>query len=120
MSSSRAIDAIFAEATERKAIPGVVATAANAGGVVYEGAFGSRDLTTGAARTTDTVVWIASMTKAVTATAAMQLVERGKLSLDAPATAVVPDLKAAQVLEGFDAASRSCGRRSAPSRSATC
>ena len=104
MSSSKAIDAIFAEATERKAVPGVVATAANAGGVVYEGAFGRRDLTTGVAMTTDTVVWIASMTKAVTATAAMQLVERGKLSLDAPAAAVVPELKAAQVLEGFDAA----------------
>jgi len=104
MSSSKAIDAIFAEATEQKAVPGVVATAANAGGVVYEGAFGRRDLTTGVAMTTDTVVWIASMTKAVTATAAMQLVERGKLSLDAPAAAVVPELKAAQVLEGFDAA----------------
>ncbi len=32
--------------------------------------------------TPDTVVWIASMTKAVTGAAAMQLVERGKLSLD--------------------------------------
>lgn len=66
-------------------------TAATARGVVYEGAFGRRDLTTGVAMTPDTVVWIASMTKAITATAAMQLVERGKLSLDAPATAAVPE-----------------------------
>jgi CubicO group peptidase (beta-lactamase class C family) len=36
----------------------------------------------------DTMVWIASMTKAITATAAMQLVERGKLALDAPPDAV--------------------------------
>jgi CubicO group peptidase (beta-lactamase class C family) len=103
MPSSKTIDAIFAEATERKAIPGVVATAANAGGVVYEGAFGRRDLSTGTPMTVDTVVWIASMTKAITAAAAMQLVERGKLSLDTPAAAVVSELNAAKVLEGFDA-----------------
>lgn len=91
----KSVDAIFADAVERKAIPGVVGTAATtaatARGVVYEGAFGRRDLTTGVAMTPDTVVWIASMTKAITATAAMQLVERGKLSLDAPATAAVPE-----------------------------
>jgi CubicO group peptidase (beta-lactamase class C family) len=34
----------------------------------------------------------------------MQLVERGKLGLDAPADRVVPDLAKARVLEGFDAA----------------
>ena len=54
--------------------------------------------------TRDTVVWIASMTKAITATAAMQLVEKGKLALETPATTVVPQLAAARVLEGFDAA----------------
>jgi CubicO group peptidase (beta-lactamase class C family) len=97
------IDTMFRDAVERRAMPGVVAMAANANGIVYEGAFGRRDLTTNAAMTPDTVVWIASMTKAITATAAMQLVERGKLALDAPASAVVPELKAARVLEGFDA-----------------
>jgi methyl acetate hydrolase len=98
------IDTIFRDAFERKAMPGVVAMAADATGVVYEGAFGRRDLTINAPMTLDTVVWIASMTKAITATAAMQLVERGKLSLDASAAAVVPELNAAKVLEGFDAA----------------
>ena len=53
--------------------------------------------------TPDTVVWIASMTKAVTSAGAMQLVEQGKLDLDAPAAKVVPEIGAAQVLEGFDA-----------------
>ena len=43
------------------------------------------------------------MTKAITAAAAMQLVEQGKLSLDAPIGKVLPDLAAPQVLEGFDA-----------------
>ena len=56
--------------------------------------------------TLDTVVWIASMTKAITAAAAMQLVERGKLSLDQPASRVVPELASAKVLEGFDGAGK--------------
>ncbi len=51
--------------------------------------------------TPDTVCWIASMTKAITGTAAMQLVERGELSLDGPASSVLPTLAEAGVLEGF-------------------
>jgi methyl acetate hydrolase len=117
MSTLKTIDTKFAETVERRAMPGVVAMAASAKGPVYEGAFGRRDLTTDAAMTPDTVVWIASMTKAITATAAMQLVERGKLSLDAPAAAVVPDLSAARVLEGFDAAGQP--RLRAPKRPIT-
>ena len=42
------------------------------------------------------------MSKAITAAAAMQLVEQGKLALDAPISKVLPDLAAPQVLEGFD------------------
>ena len=64
-------------------------------------AAGVRDVTTGAPMRPDSVVWIASMTKAVTAAAAMQLVEQGKLSLDAPIAEVLPQLAAVQVLEGF-------------------
>jgi CubicO group peptidase (beta-lactamase class C family) len=56
--------------------------------------------------TPDTVVWIASMTKAITGAAAMQQVERGKLGLDSPAKAVVPYLGEVQVLEGWDAAGK--------------
>ena len=71
-------------------------------GPIYEGAFGRRALPDGAPMTADTVFWIASMTKAVTSTAAMQLVEEGKLALDRPIAAVLPELAAPQVLEGFD------------------
>ena len=53
--------------------------------------------------TLDTVFWIASMTKAVTATACMQLVEQGKLQLDQPMGELLPELPQPQVLEGFDA-----------------
>jgi CubicO group peptidase (beta-lactamase class C family) len=88
---------------ETKEIPGVVAIAANGDGVIYEGAFGQRDLSKPDAMTTDSVFWIASMTKAVTTAGAMQLVEQDKLSLDAPIGEVLPDLASPQVLEGFDA-----------------
>ena len=53
--------------------------------------------------TPDTVFRIASMTKAVTGVAAMQCVERGRLSLDQPAGEIMPELAEPQVLEGFDA-----------------
>src|SRR5207244_2421313 len=85
--------------------------------VLYEGAFGKRDLGKPAPMTLDSVVWIASMTKAITATAAMQLVERGKLSLERPASEMVPELTAAKVLEGFDAAGKP--RLRAPKRPIT-
>lgn len=90
-------------AAESGQVPGVVAAAATADGVIFEGAFGSRDLATGAPMTTDTVVWIASMTKAVTGACAMQQVEQGRLTLDGDIAAVLPDLRRVQVLEGFDA-----------------
>ena len=53
--------------------------------------------------TADSVFWIASMTKAITSAAGMQLVEQGKLSLDEPIGKLLPDLANPQVLEGFDA-----------------
>jgi CubicO group peptidase (beta-lactamase class C family) len=97
------IDTIFKQAVESKGMPGIVAAAVTDKGVLYEGAFGKREIGKDAPMTADTVVWIASMTKAITATAVMQLVERGKLSLERPASEVVPELAAARVLEGFDA-----------------
>jgi len=106
MANLKSIDAAFRQAVESKAMPGIVAVAATDKGVVYEGAFGKRELGKDAPMTPDTVVWIASMTKAITATAAMQLVERGKLDLERPASETVPALASAKVLEGFDAAGK--------------
>jgi CubicO group peptidase (beta-lactamase class C family) len=95
---------VLREAVDRGDVPGVVAVAGRGEGPVYEGAFGRRSLPDGAAMTADTVFWIASMTKAITSTAAMQLVEAGKLALDAPIAEVLPELAAPNVLAGFDAA----------------
>jgi methyl acetate hydrolase len=96
------IDAVLRRAVEAKEVPGVVAMAVNDKGVIYEGAFGVRDLALGSAMTLDTIFRLASMTKAVTSVAAMQLVEQGKLQLEQPIGNVLPELAAPQVLEGFD------------------
>jgi len=103
MQSQAQIDEILRKTSDAKDIPGVVAIAASGSEVLYQGAFGKRDLSKPDAMTADSVFWIASMTKAVTSAGAMQLVEQGKLSLDAPIGSVLPDLAKPQVLEGFDA-----------------
>jgi CubicO group peptidase (beta-lactamase class C family) len=83
-------------------VPGVVALAADANGMFYQGAFGRRSVAEEAMMTPDTVFRIASMTKAVTGVAAMQCVERGLLSLDQPAGEIMPALAEPLVIEGFD------------------
>jgi len=95
------IDAALRERAEALAIPGVVAIAATGSETIYQGAFGRRDLGKPEPMAPDSVFWIASMTKAVTAVAAMQLVEQGRLTLDAPIGTVLPELADPQVLEGF-------------------
>ncbi|UWU76914.1 beta-lactamase family protein [Bradyrhizobium huanghuaihaiense] len=103
MQSQAQIDEVLRKTSDAKEIPGVVAIAASGSDVLYQGAFGKRDLSKPDAMTLDSVFWIASMTKAVTSAGAMQLVEQGKLSLDKPIGDVLPDLAKPQVLEGFDA-----------------
>jgi methyl acetate hydrolase len=103
MQSKAQIDQLLRQKSDAKEIPGVVAMAATGNEVIYQGAFGKRDLSKDDPMTVDSVFWIASMTKAVTTAAGMQLVEQGKLSLDEPIGKLLPDLANPQVLEGFDA-----------------
>lgn len=108
-----ALDTILSQATAAGEVPGVVAMVANRGGVIYQGGFGTRRLGADAPMTPDTVTWIASMTKAVTTAALLQLVEAGQVALDAPAATYVPDIGAVQVLHDFDAEGRPLTRRAA-------
>lgn len=103
MQSQAQIDQVLRQKSDAKEIPGVVAMAATGSEVIYQGAFGKRDLSKDDPMTADSVFWIASMTKAITTAAGMQLVEQGKLSLDEPIGKLLPDLAAPQVLEGFGA-----------------
>jgi methyl acetate hydrolase len=106
MASAAHIGGVLEQAVTAGKVPGVVAAAATAGGPVYEGAFGTRRLGDGAPMSLDTVFRIASMTKAITCVAAVQLIERGKLTLDGPLPDIDPALSRPQVLTGFDAAGK--------------
>ncbi|HVY07144.1 MAG TPA: serine hydrolase domain-containing protein, partial [Burkholderiales bacterium] len=101
-----AIDALLKRATDAGDVPGVVAMATAGNHTIYQGAFGTRRLGFDKPMSLDTVMWIASMTKPVTSAAAMQLVERGRLHLDEPASPWAPGLNDVKVLEGFDAAGK--------------
>lgn len=89
--------------TSSPRVPGVVAMATDRHRNIYEGAAGVRRLDRREAMTADTVFAIFSTTKAITGTAVLQLVEEGKLDLDAPAKGFAPDIGRLQVIDGFDA-----------------
>ena len=95
------IDGVLRQAVDAKDVPGVVAMAATDKGVLYEGAFGLRALDQSTPMTLDTVFRIASMTKAITSVAAMQLVEQGKLKLGEPVPNVDPGPTLAVFVSGF-------------------
>lgn len=103
MTVGTSVDQALERAVEAGEVPGVVAMAADDNGVICEGAFGKREIGQEPDMTLDTVFWIASMTKAVTSVAGMQLVEQGKLELDEPLGGRLSELASPQVLEGFDA-----------------
>jgi CubicO group peptidase (beta-lactamase class C family) len=103
MSLEANVGAVLSSGVARGAVAGVTAAVTDRDGLLYEAGFGERAAGQGAAMTSDTVGNIASMTKAITGTAAMQLVERGVLDLDAPAAAWAPYLGEVQVLDGFAA-----------------
>lgn len=96
------IDEVLGEAARSGAVPGLVAIAIDRDGVVYEGAAGS--LTAGGGRPAgpETMFRIASMTKALTSVAALQLVDEGRLELEQPVASVLPAYGELQVLDGFD------------------
>ena len=100
------IDDILEGHTISKNLPCALAGVANSDGTLYMGAAGMRSLGGSEPMSTDTIFAIASMTKAITTVATLQLVEQGLIDLDAPITAYLPDLDRLKVLEGFDDQSR--------------
>ena len=95
------LDKVISDAVARQDAPFLVAMTGNASGVTWSGAAGERSPGKPAAE--DTVFRIFSMTKAVGSTAAMILMDRGKLSPDATVESLLPDFAEVRLLEGFDA-----------------
>lgn len=95
-------DPVLARAVASGDTAGVAAAVISRDETLYTAAQGACTLGASAAMDLDTVMRIGSMTKPITSAAAMQLVEQGKLSLDGPAAAVIPELGVLKVLEGWD------------------
>src|SRR5580765_4467461 len=102
--ASASLDEKLSSAVTRGDVPGVVAVAATRDRILYQGAFGKADVAGGRPMSADALFRIASMTKAVTSVAAMQLFEQGRFTLDDPAERYLPELANLKVFESFDQA----------------
>lgn len=85
------IDGIVADAMRDGRTPGVSVAVARGGRILYAKGYGLANVELNVPTTTDTVYRIGSITKQFTASAVMQLVEEGKLSLDDPIEKFLPD-----------------------------
>ena len=84
-------------------LPGAVGMIVDREGVRFARAVGEADAVGHLPMREDTLFQIASMTKAITSVAAMQLVEQGRLSLDGDIGLVLTDLANPQVMVGTGA-----------------
>ena len=87
---------------EAAGLAGAVALVGNRSGTCFIQSYGARDIAIAAPLADDSIFQLFSMTKAITSVAAMQLVERGLLSLDAPIGEILPELANPMVVDGFD------------------
>lgn len=93
------LDQVIGAAVSQQDAPFLVAMTGNSKGILWSGVAGERS--PGQAASLDTVFRIFSMTKAIGSTAAMILMDRGKLSADATVESILPEFGALKVLEGF-------------------
>ncbi|HZL95321.1 MAG TPA: serine hydrolase domain-containing protein [Vicinamibacterales bacterium] len=100
------IDSALRSAVERGDVPGIVALVTDRERVLYRGAFGVGDVASKSPLTVDSMFRIASMTKAITSLALMQLVEQGKLGIEDPVDEYLPEMAKLPVFESFDASTR--------------
>jgi CubicO group peptidase (beta-lactamase class C family) len=104
--ASRELDTYLAAQVGPQRIPGMVAMVVDAKGTLYLNAFGQQDVAGNKPMRTDTIFRIASMTKPVTAVAAVMLIESGKLELDDPVSKYLPEFAARPVMATFNPADR--------------
>jgi CubicO group peptidase (beta-lactamase class C family) len=89
-----AIQALLDGAVASGAVHGIAALVVDRSGLLFHHAAGEAN--------ERTLFRNASMTKAVATTAALQLVEQGRLDLDATVESILPEFGRLQLLEGFD------------------
>lgn len=97
-----ALDRVLDARVASGARAGFVALVARRGRIVYARTTGWADLEAETPMTLDTRFHLASMSKAITAVAALVLVDEGRLDLEAPLSDFVPAFEAARVVTGRD------------------
>ncbi len=103
LGAASSLDTILREGINRRGIPAVAAAVATPDRTTYSAGFGLRDSASKIRVAPDSIFSVASMTKAITTVAALQLVEKGKLALDEPVGKHLSALARLEVLEGFNA-----------------
>jgi serine beta-lactamase-like protein LACTB len=86
----RAIEKVVSTFTKEKEVPGVGIAVVLDGALAWSSGFGFADLEDRVHATASTLFRLGSISKPITATAILQLWERGKLDLDAPVQAYCP------------------------------
>ncbi len=94
------LQAVLDNAVAAQDVPFAVGLTGTSAGTTWSGAAG--EAAPGQAAAEDTVFRIFSMTKAIGSTAAMILIDRGKLAFDTPVADVLPAFADIQVLDGFE------------------
>jgi methyl acetate hydrolase len=107
------IDRYLAGVIAGTQIPGVVAMVADTDGVLYTGAFGKQDTAQNIAIKPDTIFSIASMTKPITSTAIMMLIQQGDIGLEDPVSKYLPAFASERVIENFNPADKTYTSRPA-------
>ena len=108
-----ALSTFLKSATDRGDVPGVVVAVVDKNGVLYNEAFGKSSTVRNTPMTKDTIFNMASMTKPITSTAIMILVDEGKLKLDDEVAKYLPKWKDPQVISKFNEADASFETRPA-------
>ena len=87
------IDDVIDRALAERRIVGTVVLVARGGEIVYARAAGDADRERGLPMAQNTVFRLASVTKPIVAAAALAMIERGDLALDAPVSRWLPDFR---------------------------
>jgi len=89
--SSPAVHSALKPYVDDGCIAGIVAVSVSAAGVKSIDALGFEDIENGVAMRPNSMFWIASQTKPMTAAALMMLVDEGKVSIEDPVTTFIPE-----------------------------
>lgn len=94
------VDKAMEDSIEKSLLPGGIVMVARHGEIAHFKAYGKMDLEADKPMTTETIFRIYSMSKAVTTTAAMMLIDEGKLAVNDPVSKYLPELKNVMVARG--------------------